>query len=400
MIRGCEEKNNCCGCTACMHICPVEAIEMKEDEERFFYPSVDQGKCIGCGKCVAVCPFLVDKKDQINIKQQYYAVKHKNNEIIEKSSSGGVFTAISDVILQRAGVIYGAAFTEGHVIRHERAETEAGRNRFRGSKYVQSDMGSVMDQVRNDLEANRWVLFSGTPCQVEGVKNYLSGKHINSNKLILCDFICHGVASPGVWKKYVNFLCKKYKNEMITYIFRGKEYGWHNPSPQIIVGNQDVSWEYKGKRSFLKMYVTCYITRNCCYNCKWTSYSRVSDITLGDFWNIGSIAPEMDDNKGCSSMIINTKKGEAIFRECELALKLIECGKEDVWQPHLEYANEIPKKRDSFWADFANKDFEEVLDIYGKGSLMGNCKKLLTPVIKKLGIYVWAGKLYKRFFVK
>ncbi len=400
MIKVCEEKKNCCGCTACMHICPVDAIGMREDEEGFVYPSVDKEKCIECGKCVAVCPFLTDAERKTDVRQQYYAVKHKNNEIIEKSSSGGVFTAISDVILQKAGVIYGAAFTEGHVIRHERAETEAGRNRFRGSKYVQSDMGNVMDQIRKDLEAGRWVLFSGTPCQVEGARNYLLGKHIDSNKLILCDFICHGVASPKIWKEYISFLHNRYKDEIITYIFRGKEYGWHNFFPKIIVGNQNVSLEYKEKKSFFKIYSTCYITRSCCYNCKWTSYNRASDITLADFWNIGSIAREMDDNRGTSSVLVNTKKGEKIFGECKNEIKFIKCRKEDSWQPHLEYANEIPKRRSEFWADYINKDFEKVLDKYGKGNLMGNCKELLTPVIKKLGIYVWAGKLYKRFFVK
>lgn len=394
-----KKASNCYGCGTCFHVCPVGAIQMEADKEGFVYPKIEQKKCIDCRKCELVCPYIKEIYNSEEIIQEYYAAKHKNEQIVRQSASGGVFTALSDVILKNDGVIYGAAFSEELYIRHERAEKRVQRDTFRGSKYVQSDISGILELVSKDLKDNRFVLFSGTPCQTDGIKQYLSAERVDMEKLILCDFICHGTASPMVWKKYVEFLNHQLGEKIEYYSFRGTDRLGVN-FPQIVAGGKNISLKYKNKNSFYKMYVSCYITRPSCYTCNYASYERVSDITLGDFWNIDSVDRQMNDGNGVSSVILNTEKGKEIFDKCRNDLLYLKCSKEDIWQPHLEYPNEEPLKRVEFWKDFQNKNFKEVLSKYGRGNFIGNCKQLFLPTFRRLGIYVWVGKLYKKIFIR
>lgn len=398
MERIYKEKAQCCGCGACVDICPVDAVCMIKDSEGFAYPQVDQEKCIDCGQCVRVCSYFDNRREKTG--QEYYAVKHKSEQIVINSSSGGAFTALSDVILRKGGCVYGAAFSEEFDVRHIRTANEKQRDLLRGSKYVQSDMIGIMKQIAEDLVNGLWVLFSGTPCQTAGVRRYIEQKSVSGEKLVLCDFICHGVASPEIWKKYVAFL-NCHNSEKVSYFtFREKDKGWHNFYSKIMSGDKDISSEYSEKNSYFKIYGTCYINRPICYACNYTSYDRVSDITLGDFWNIKSIAPEMDDNKGTSMLMINSLKGKELLDLAKDNLITLKCEKADVWQPHLEYANELPAKRKRFWRDYREQDFEKILHIYGKGNLIGNCKRIFGKIVKRIGVYVWAGKMYRKVFIR
>ncbi len=394
-----EKKEQCYGCTACYNICPKKAITMEADKEGFLYPEIDTDKCIDCKMCVRVCPYHTAGGEQ-DYQQKYYAVQHKNKDVVGKSSSGGVFTALSDSILSMQGVVYGASFEEGFVIKHQPATNQIQRDKQRGSKYVQSSMDDMMQLIIADLNAGKKVMFTGSPCQVAGVSNFVQTKRGNLENLYLCDFICHGVASPLVWNGYVDYLMRIFEGKLERYNFRGKLEGWHNFYPEIVADNQNVSLKYKEKMSFFKLYATCYINRPSCYSCKFTDYGRWSDVTLADFWNVKAVAPQLDDNTGTSQVMINTRKGEDWFESCREDLICIECNKKDVWQPHLEYPNEVPAKREQFWKEYQEEAFEKILEKYGSGNFVSRCKQFATPIVKKLGLYVIAGKIYKLLFVK
>lgn len=390
-------KENCCGCSACENICPKKAIIMTVDEKGFRYPQIDTRKCVKCRLCEEVCPYNCDVT-QKNFEQKYYAVQHTDNQVRYNSSSGGFFTALSDQVLVSGGVVYGVSMGESFVIRHERATSKRERDKFIGSKYVQSDMAGVMQALLKDLEQGKNVLFVGTPCQVAGVSSYVRKKHGTSDGLLLCDFICHGASSPIVWKEYVEFLSRKYKSGLVRYQFRGKKQGWHQWYPIIVNEDSDVSEIHRKQESYILLYQTCFINRECCYTCKYTSYDRVSDFTMADFWNIEKVASEMDDNKGTSEVLVNSVKGMEWFEQCKESIRYVECSKEDVWQPHLEYPEAMPAKREVFWKDFAELDFAEVISKYGKGDWVTKLKNFVTPIAKKIGIYVLLGKLYRMIF--
>lgn len=397
-----DQKEHCYGCNACSNICPTLAIRMKQDEEGFAYPTINDQKCIDCKMCVKVCPF----HQNINIttsgyKQRYFAVQHKDKFIVAESSSGGMFTALSDYIIDNNGIVYGAAFDNAFTVRHMRACERQTRNLFRGSKYIQSDINTIYNMILNDLSQNRLVLFTGTPCQVNGIRNFLICKKCSLENMVLCDFICHGVASPKVWESYIDYFNQKYEGGLTYYAFRGKMEGWNKCKPILRTKNADISSQYNRKKSFHRLYQTCFLNRPSCYSCIYTNYIRCSDITLADFWNIKSVCPEMDDNTGTSQILINTEKGQKIFDMCRNSIRVWECTKKDVWQPHLEYPpNVMPSKRIRFWHLYSTLPFEKVLKQYGQGDILTKCKNFAVPIAKKTGLYVLAGKLYQWFFVR
>lgn len=223
-----ENKEDCCGCAACQYVCPANALSMIIDSEGFPYPKIDYTKCISCKKCIKLCAFKSDIKTLKYIicesKPSCYAVVHKNFEVRRNSRSGGIFTALSDYILQNQGVVYGAIITSEMTVSHFRAENFAGRNLMRGSKYVQSDISKCFSLIKGDLENGRQVLFTGTSCQVAAVKTALGKDYPN---LYTVDIVCHGVPSPGVWKEYISYIQKKYNAECFEFDFRNKKkFGW------------------------------------------------------------------------------------------------------------------------------------------------------------------------------
>lgn len=401
------QKDKCDGCLACVNICPRNAISCKADGEGFLYPEIDHKLCSDCGLCNKVCPRMSNMHGEMvdkTYEQKYYAARHSNNDVVNNSSSGGVFTAFSDYILEQDGLVYGVCFDDNFKVCHMRAEEKATSNKFCGSKYVQSDCLTIYKEIEADLKNEKKVLFVGTPCQVSGIKNYCKVKNINLNELYTIDFICHGVASPLIWKEYVTYLENKYQKKITKYVFRGKEEGWHNWYPLIGMGeSQDcelVSKKHQKKESFILMYQSLTFNRKNCFSCIYTSYDRCSDLTLGDFWNIKSIAPEMDNNRGTSEVLVNSVKGQRLFEACKNYIESLECSKKDVWQPHLEYPNAMPKGREKFWDLYSKQGFEKVVKVYGKGDFMTRLKNTATPILKKTGLYVLFGKLYQKVFVK
>lgn len=299
------KKNNCTGCTACKNICPQNAISMIADKEGFLYPIVDEGKCINCGLCHVICPVLNnggDTKKLIDV----YACFNNNDEERLKSSSGGIFSLLAKNILERNGIVFGASFNKEHLVEHIYINTVKDLYRLQGSKYLQSSLGESFKTVEKNLNEGKYVLFSGTPCQIEGLLHYLRKEYDN---LFTVDIVCHGVPSPKIWQKYLTSL----KSPISKINFRNKANGWKKYNLTISNDNFIVNESFL-KNSFFNLFLNNLIVRPSCYECKFKNKYRRSDITLGDFWGINKILPKMDDDKGTSLMIINTCKGNDLFK--------------------------------------------------------------------------------------
>ena len=368
----CINKSECCGCFACANTCPVGAIKMIEDTEGFLYPNIDYNKCIKCGLCTKVCLY----KNAREVKYGYfenvvaYAGKHKDMRSRIDSQSGGAFSALSEEILLLGGSIYGATLDDEFVAVHKRADKYTGRDSFRGSKYIQSRIENTYLQCRNDLDEGKYVMFTGTPCQVEGLKRFI-GKHKNIDKLYLVDIICHGVNSPMIWKKYIDFVRKKErKKEIISVNFRYKFIGWgsHFEKIEFSDGSRYVN------EVFAKLFCSHLILRPSCYSCKFASLNRVSDVTIGDCWGIKEKNPKFYDVDGVSLIIVNTSKGKELVTKAQRNLQLLSCKIEDYMQSPLSRPVKRPEDRDIFWYDLCNENFETVLKKYGRWSWRRNFK--------------------------
>lgn len=375
-----EHKNQCCGCTACRYICPVSAISFEEDKEGFLYPAINKEICIECGKCIEVCPFKDYKKQQFDTK--VYAVKHKDENVLYNSSSGGAFTAISDYILKNGGVIYGASFDEDMKVVHTRAEDAEQRNRMRGSKYVQSYCGDCFELVKRDLEEGKTVLFTGTPCLCAGLGNHLNKEYPN---LFLCDIVCHGVPSPRVFQDYILLLRKRYKNIEIN--FRAKNNGWKTLTLKI---NNEL-YISSNKSPYYTLFLNNLILRPSCYNCKFSNFDRLSDVTIADFWGIEKCKPHMDDNKGVSLVLVNSEKGQNLFDSIKDTIYFEESNKTECLQHNLQKPTPLPPNRAKFWEDYEKKGFNYVARKYTPYGLKYRIKRFVKKAViyslKKLRLY-------------
>jgi coenzyme F420-reducing hydrogenase beta subunit len=389
-----ERKEECCGCTACMSICPQQAITMIADEEGFLYPSINQELCIECDLCKKVCPFSDNYRISSNYDQPLvYAAKHKDDNVRMNSSSGGMFTAISDYILDIDGVIFGAAFDENFVVRHQRAETVEERNKFRGSKYVQSNLVGLFKDIKNELNKGRTVLFTGTPCQNAGLRSYLNKNYDN---LYLCDIVCHGTPSPLIWKNHISFLEKKGKNKVTRYSFRYKLAGWRGYNVYTLFDNGKSKLNTPDVMTYANIFGSDLALRPACHNCKFCNFSRPSDITIGDFWGIEKSMPDFDDNIGISLVLINSPKGQQLFESVSKDLYYRESNTIDCLQHNLHSPSQPSPRRDKFWQDYKNKGFEYVLKKYGGYGFVGQSKKAAAKVLNKLGLLHVAKRMLGR----
>lgn len=386
MIKLFNKKEDCCGCTACQNICPENAIKMQEDEEGFKYPFINQEACIGCKKCLKVCAFQKDyQREKKLMNPLVYAVKHKDETVRMNSTSGGVFTAISDVILEEKGIVYGVAFNEDFKVVHRRATTKEGRDQFRGSKYVQSDLERIFKQIECDLESKK-VLFTGTPCQCEGLKSYLNAQKIDIKNLILCDIVCHGTPSPLMWEEHIKLSQKKENSNMLAYNCRSKIKGWHGHNEMNIFENGKKDWISALSQKHKVIFYSHNALRLSCHNCRYTKIDRDSDLTIADFWGIEKSMPEFDDNKGISLLLIHTKKGEMSFEKTKNGIEYKESNVKDCLQPQLKYPSKVSFKRAEFWEDYKKHGYEYVAKKYGGYGFKSKAKMFMVKVCYKLGI--------------
>ena len=339
-------KKDCCGCSACVQICPKHCISMKEDEEGFLYPVTDTDLCVDCHLCEKVCPVINqnDPKEPLNV----YAAKNPDEMVRKQSSSGGIFTMLAESVIDKGGVVFGASFNEHWAVVHSYSETKEGLAAFRMSKYVQSVIGNTYKEAETFLKSGRKVLFSGTPCQIAGLKKYLRKEYEN---LLTVDFICHGVPSPGVFRWYMaeefQKLARKSKKKfsfafqsipLIPEVdilaseagyhiedirFRDKKLGWKKFSfafdlsePTCDGEKNTVSLSYPlDKNPFLKGFLSDLYLRPSCYHCVFRNLSSQSEITIGDFWGINSISKVKDDDKGISALLINSTKNNIFLSQ-------------------------------------------------------------------------------------
>lgn len=316
------KRSICTGCTACANICPKHCIEIKIDENGFVYPElVHPTDCVECGLCEQVCPVLEDNAKNVGIPVAYAAMTHDDTLRME-SSSGGVFSEVAKRILSQEGAVYGASYDEEFQVKHICVENLEDLWKLRGAKYAESKLGDTYNEILIRLKQGQTVLFSGTPCQVAGLKSFLRTDYEN---LFCVDFICHGVPSPMAWGEYVKYRAQKDTNgEMpVTINLRSKSTGWSRYQYSNLFQYENGK-EYSSRSSenlFMNLFVGDYISRLSCENCKFKGYSRVSDITLGDFWGIWDIDQEMDDDKGTSVILVQSEKGVQLWNSIKERMK-------------------------------------------------------------------------------
>ena len=340
------EKYNCCGCGACVQRCPKQCITFSYDQEGFRYPTVEENECIECGLCEKVCPMLQPEK--VNAVEETYAAYNKDNKIVAKSTSGGVFASFVQCVIDRNGVVFGARFDDQWRVMLDYAETMKDAVKFSGSKYVEAGIGNVYIQVEKFLKERRMVLFSGTPCQIAGLRAFLRKEY---EKLITVEVVCHGVPSTKVWHSYLMELIDNFGDgdnsnleEIKSVNFRYKPDGWRRYKLKVDFRNGKSYAVNRGDDAYLKSFVASLDSRPCCFHCKFKDGRSRADITLGDYWCVEKIQPEMDNQMGCNVVIINSEKGMNLIPMDDLVIQKANLEEAKKYNEGL-HADNIPHPR-------------------------------------------------------
>lgn len=388
-------KRNCCGCEACVQICPMQCILLEQDNEGFLYPRVNKDLCVDCGLCEKTCP-VINKREQ-TLPLNVWAAQNNDDEIRKESSSGGVASLLAEKIIDDGGVVFGVSFNEKWEAVHTYAETKEQLTMFRGSKYVQSRIGDSFFQVKELLKTDRRVLFVGTPCQVSGLKLFLRKDYPN---LITVDFICHGVPSPGIFKWYLQEELNKYeaarkdsekksfvsfscihsipkgdillpeKVEIVDIRFRDKREGWKKYS--FVLSLTEVSADGKknivslstnvSKNTFLRGFCSDLYLRPSCHQCPVRNFRSGSDITIADFWGQEYMFPEFDKDTGVSSVIVKSEKGGQLFSSIDNVKKEKKTIEQVLsYNPSLIHSKGEPYTRKKFWGNYGKYSLEETI---------------------------------------
>ena len=358
-----NKKQECCGCTACVNACPVNCISMQPDEEGFLYPDFDAEKCIDCNKCDKVCPI----KNNLNNTSKIEAIcaRAKDLEIVKDSTSGGFFTPLAQYVLGQNGAVVGAECNESNSIEHIFVNDDKDLAKLRGSKYVQSNLKNVFEEVKKSLESNLTVCFSGTPCQVSGLLSYLDKDYDN---LITVDMICKGVPSPKLWKKYVDYQEKRYNSKIKKVYFRKKTYGYHSGTMELVFEN-DKKYRGSGRVDYyLKSFYKDISSRPSCYDCSFKTDKHPSDFTIFESWHASTVVPGLkDDNLGYTSVLINTDKGRNLFSKIKDRYEWYSIDKEQAIELDgiMVRNNSTPHpKREEYYKDLDNEELDEHIARY------------------------------------
>ena len=305
----------CTGCGACVQCCPKRCISWTQREFGFRYPQIDKDACVNCGLCEKVCP--IDKALEVSDEQKAYAAVHKDDEVLAKSTSGGAFTAIADAIFAQGGIVYGAAMRDGMQVKHIRTSGKDDFEGLRSSKYLQSDTGTTYQMVEQDLKQGKTVLYSGTPCQIDGLKNFLRKDYEN---LYTADIVCHGGGSQAYFDKYMDYARERY-GKIKALRFRSKEYaGWSCGGGVVVVDSSDCLKKIP-YRDFDNYYYSYFLSgdiyRKSCYSCKYANTNRVGDFTLGDYWGVEALNLPLQTENGCSLLLVNNQHAMQLLDEIE-----------------------------------------------------------------------------------
>ena len=348
------DHTRCTGCTACASGCPRDAITMERDREGFAYPTVDLDKCVHCGRCTAVCPLLHEREPKP--LPAVFAAWNRDDSIRKDSTSGGAFTALADYVLEGGGVVFGAAFDGKQHLRHVACFRKEDLWRLRGAKYVQSDLGDTFRAVREALKT-RLVLFSGTPCQVDGLYRYLGGRPEN---LITCDLVCHGVPSPGVWEDMARSIEQRKRKGLQAVRFRNKVTGWKDSHFTTVYDDGTVDTAPLFRTEYGRAFGRALFLRPSCYRCAYTNMNRPGDFTLGDFWGLRDDELPEQQEKGINLLMVNTPHGSHIFDQLPLARQAFPPERAIAGNPRLASPIAQPADRAAFFAAYALEPFDQV----------------------------------------
>lgn len=376
------DKKDCNGCRVCALRCPKKAITMQEDKEGFLYPVIDESKCIHCGLCKKICPNHDYPNN--NLVKTYIGINN-NNEDKKRSSSGGMFYPIAKWIIKQKGVVFGVTYDENLVAKHDFTDNIEGLKKFQGSKYVKSDLNDSYQKVKDFLNEKKYVMFSGTPCQCQGLRTFLGKEY---DKLITCEILCHANPSPKVFELYKKNVEKKYNKRITNIAFRDKKTGWHNQVPVISFQDKtDIN-----ENSYFNAFVKEMINRPSCYNCHFCSSNRLSDFTIGDMWGINKIDPTIkDDDTGISLFCVNTKKGNEILKKIDKEIYYKEVDTELAFSYNHHENVPVHKNRDKFFKGISDGTINETniikyMNQYTKRPLpkriLGKCKSILKNILK------------------
>lgn len=354
-----KRKEDCCGCRACEAACPAGAITMREDEKGFLYPSIDPDLCTRCGLCDKVCAFC-EAYPADGAVRQALAVKARDEAVRRSSSSGGMFTLLSDQVLKQGGAVYGAAFADDWSVVHRRAETPEEREALKRSKYVQSDMEGIYRQVREDLRAGREVLFAGTPCQVAALRSFLGEK--NTEKLLTADLVCHGVPNNRMWKESVAAVERANRCRVTAVNFRDKSLGWHQN--RVSMTTVPAKKWLDGEQSYFNLFVRNYILRPSCHHCVFANVKRPGDLTLADFWGIEGVMPEFDDNIGTSLVLVNSEKGTRAMEALQGLVEMKQTDLSSCMQGQMQKPGPTNSLSEATWADYEKHGMEYIMRKY------------------------------------
>ena len=374
-----NNKNECCGCGACFNICPKNAITMKADQNGFIYPVINQNQCISCGLCKKVCDFRRDHSKEINI-QKAYSLVLKNKDELMSSTSGGAFTALSNIVLKNDGVVAGTILDKNFNAKFVLATTEEERNLMKGSKYVQCYSGTIYRDIKKELQSGKQVIFVGCPCQAAALKSYLGN---NSEGLIIVDFLCHGVPNNIFFKEHISYLEKRFRTKIEYYYWRGKSYGWHpNYIEEFIDQNKKTRSSY-AVQSYVHMFWNGLSLRTSCFDCKYRSYHRESDITIADFWGIEKLG-KRNNHTGVSLVLINSDKGNKFFK-CinERDANIEEFSFDKVQFRISDKPAKKPTNTDEFWKCYRESGYKSVVRKYTSQSVKAKLKFLIKKIYRK-----------------
>lgn len=382
MIQICK-KEKCCGCSACAQKCPQNAIEMKKDQEGFLYPTVYSLRCVECGLCENVCPEI--NAATVFDNTQVYACYRRDFAKRIQSASGGIFAVMAESILKDRGVVFGAAFDENWMVRHIAVEQIEQLPILLGSKYVQSVVGETYKQAEKALKEGRKVLFSGTPCQIQGLHKYLGRSYEN---LFSVDLICHGAPSNDIWQLYLKEISKGRKIKSV--VVRDKSNGIDNAPMVFRFDNGELFQEKYNKNTFLAGFNKNLYLRPSCYACPFKGINRCSDMTIGDFWGLSDFKPDFGDQYGVSALLLHTQKGKNFFDTLNQGIENIKCDVEMIipQNPCLVKSVQQHSDRENFYELLTKHGFQVTV----KKILRPSMAEYLNNAFKILRYYMWVIK--------